>query len=229
MSKTILVVDDEADALEMLQYNLRKEGYVVTTARDGKKAIESARQVPDLILLDVLLPEMDGWEVCKTLKRDPGTASIPVLFLTAKESEFDEVLGLELGADDYIVKPIAIRSLMARVKVALRRKSANVQLEALSSDIIKVEGLEINLPNFQVLVEETDVPLTKKEFETLVYLARSKGRVISRLTLIQSVWGDDVRVIPRTVDVHISRLREKLKPYDKFIETVKGVGYRFKT
>ncbi len=229
MSKTILVVDDEADALEMLQYNLRKEGYVVTTARDGKKAIESARQVPDLILLDVLLPEMDGWEVCKTLKRDPGTASIPVLFLTAKESEFDEVLGLELGADDYIVKPIAIRSLMARVKVALRRKSANVQQEALSSDIIKVEGLEINLPNFQVLVEETDVPLTKKEFETLVYLARSKGRVISRLTLIQSVWGDDVRVIPRTVDVHISRLREKLKPYDKFIETVKGVGYRFKT
>ncbi len=228
VQKTILIVDDEKDIIEMLKYNLEKEGYKVLTARDGKKALEQAKQLPDLILLDVMMPEMDGWEVCKYLKRDVKTAAIPVVFLTAKGTEFDEVLGLELGADDYVVKPIAVRSLLARVKTALRRREKSSADAASVAEIIRIDRLEINVPNYTAVVGNKELTLTRKEFETLVYLARNRGRVITREVLLNVVWGEDVRVVDRTVDVHISKIREKLGSYGDYIETVKGVGYRMK-
>lgn len=229
MQKAVLVVDDERDIVDMLKYNLEKEGYKVLTARDGRKALEQAKQLPELILLDVMMPEMDGWEVCKQLKRDVKTAAIPVLFLTAKGTEFDEVLGLELGADDYIVKPVAVRTLLARVKTALRRKNNTLAGSTPAAEILKIDKLEINVPNYTAAIGNKEVTLTRKEFETLVYLARNRGRVMTREVLLNVVWGEDVRVVDRTVDVHISKIREKLGPYGDYIETVKGVGYRIRS
>lgn len=229
MQKSVLIVDDEKDIIDMLKYNLEKEGYKVLTARDGKKALDQAKHSPDLILLDVMMPEMDGWEVCKQLKRDVKTASIPVVFLTAKGTEFDEVLGLELGADDYMVKPVAVRTLLARVKTALRRKeNATTDSTSSANEILRVDKLEINVPNYTASVGNKEITLTRKEFETLVYLARNRGRVMTREVLLNVVWGQDVRVVDRTVDVHISKIREKLGSYGDYIETVKGVGYRMK-
>jgi two-component system alkaline phosphatase synthesis response regulator PhoP len=225
---TILVVDDEKDIIDLIRYNMEKEGYKVLSARDGKKALEQSRQHPDLILLDVMMPEMDGWDVCKRLKLDPATTHIPILFLTAKGSEVDEVVGLELGADDYIVKPISVRKLLARVKAVLRRRGASQVTSGTHQDIIRIDELEINIPNYTVAIGRSDVVLTKKEFETLVYLAQHRGRVISRELLLNVVWGESVHVVDRTVDVHISKIREKLGSYAEYIETVKGVGYRMK-
>ena len=226
MQKKILIVDDEKDILDMLKYSLEKEGYKVLTAHNGKKALEQTSHLPDLVLLDVMMPEMDGWEVCKHFKRDQKTAHIPVIFLTAKDTEFDEVLGLELGAEDYIVKPIAVRALLARVKNVLRRREAANASSA--SDVIRIDKLEINVPNYTAAIGSKDLALTKREFETLAYLARNKGRVITRETLLNVVWGEDVRVVDRTVDVHISKIREKLGSLGDHIETVKGVGYRMR-
>ncbi|MBM2841376.1 MAG: DNA-binding response regulator [Bacteroidetes bacterium] len=228
MRKTILIVDDEADILEMLKYNLEKEGYSVLTARNGRTALEEVRQNPDLVVLDVMMPEMDGWEVCKRLKRDQRTADIPVIFLTAKGSEVDEVVGLELGADDYIVKPISVRKLIARVKAVLRRREAAKSESVAAQDIIRVDKLEINVPNYTVTVGAKSIILARKEFETLVYLVQHRGRVISREVLLNVVWGENVHVVDRTVDVHISKIREKLGSHGEIIETVKGVGYRVK-
>jgi DNA-binding response OmpR family regulator len=173
-----------------------------------------------------MMPEMDGWEVCKRLKRDVKTAGIPVLFLTAKGSEVDEVVGFELGADDYIVKPISVRKLLARVKAVLRRQEASKNERAGLPDIIRLDKIEINVPNYTVTIGAKAVVLTRKEFETLVYLAQHRGRVISREVLLNVVWGENVHVVDRTVDVHISKVREKLGTYGEVIETVKGVGYR---
>ena len=225
MSKTILIVDDEADILEMLKYNLEKEGYTVLTARQGQSALDQVKRKPDLILLDVMMPDMDGWEVCRRLKQDPKTAAIPVLFLTAKGAEMDEVLGLELGAEDYIVKPISVRKLLARVRAVLRRREL-VQDGSQAEGIIRIDALEINVPNYTVSVGAREVALTRKEFETLVHLIQHRGRVISREMLLNVVWGENVHVVDRTVDVHISKIREKLGSYGDLIETVKGVGYR---
>ncbi len=213
----------------MLKYNLEKEGYTVVTALNGRRALEQAQEnKPDLILLDVMMPEMDGWEVCKQLMKDVKTSMIPVIFLTAKGSEVDEVVGLELGADDYIVKPISIRKLIARVKTVLRRKEGTETPAETASDVIQIEGMEINVPNYTVKIGNEEIFLPKKEFETLVYLARHRGRVISRDALLNAVWGENVVVVDRTVDVHIRKIREKLGEYGDYIETVKGVGYRFK-
>lgn len=228
MQKTILVVDDEKDIVEILKYNLEKEGYKVLTARDGRKALEQASHLPDLVLLDVMMPEMDGWEVCKQLKRDPRTAEIRVLFLTAKGTEFDEVLGLELGADDYLVKPIPVRTLLARVKASLRRREVSTRDVSAIDEIILINKLEINVPNYTARIGTKELSLTKREFETLVFLAQNRGRVIRRDRLLAVVWGENVQVIDRTIDVHISKIREKLGAYGEYIETVKGVGYRMK-
>lgn len=227
MRKTILVVDDEQDILDMLRYNLEKEGYAVLTARNGIEALKQAKLSPHLVLLDVMMPEMDGWEVCKELKRDPKTAATPIIFLTAKGTEVDEVLGLELGADDYVVKPIAVRSLLARVRAALRRRDQRVDGPP-HDEHITIDELEIDAPRYTVTVRRKPVVLTRREFETLLYLARHRGRVITREVLLSSVWGDDVRVVDRTVDVHISKIREKLGACGEYIETVKGVGYRMR-
>jgi len=222
--KTILVVDNEKDIVDLLKYNLQKEGYNVLTARNGKDALSQAQQRPDLIILDVMMPEMDGFEVVKQLKRDNKTAHIPVIFLTAKGTEIDEVLGLELGADDYIVKPISIPKLLARVKNVLRKHEAKTAIE----NAINVGVIEMLPSQHIVQVNKKEVFFPKKEFEVLLYLAKHVGQVVNRETLLNNIWGTDVHVVDRTVDVHIRKIREKLGKYADYIETIKGVGYKMK-
>ena len=227
MRKKILIVDDEPDIVNLLKYNLETEGYDVVSANNGKAALEKAREHPDLIVLDVMMPQMDGWEVIRQLKKKEETASIPVLFLTAKDSEIDEVLGLELGADDYITKPISPRKIIARIKTILRRsESSNAVSER--EEIIRIHRLVINIPNYSVKVDKNEVFLPKKEFEVLAFLAKRRGRVVTRETLLDAIWGKEIYVGDRTIDVHIRKIREKLSTYAELIETVKGVGYRFK-
>jgi two-component system, OmpR family, alkaline phosphatase synthesis response regulator PhoP len=228
MSHTILVVDDEKDILDLLKYNLGREGYAVLTATDGRLALEEARKRPNLIVLDVMMPGMDGWEVCRQLKRNEDTAGIPVMFLTAKDTEIDEVVGLELGADDYMVKPISMRKLLARVKSVLRRYEQSQTDGDRNADVIRIDPLEINIPNYTVRLEGKEIVFPRKEFETLVFLAQHPGQVITRERLLNAIWGADVVVGDRTVDVHIRKIREKLGTRGDFVETVKGVGYRFK-
>lgn len=228
MRETILIVDDESDILEMLKYNLEKEGYAVITASNGRDALRLAEKHPDLILLDVMLPELDGLEVCRRLKQNPARALIPVVFLTAKASEIDEVVGLELGAEDYITKPISLRKLIARVKAALRRVEPARQTANVATDMLRHHEVEVNLGSYTVTVDSKEVALTRKELETLAFLLRHKGRVVTREALLNAVWGSDVYVVDRTVDVHISKIRDKLGRFGKYIETVKGVGYRIR-
>lgn len=226
MPQTILVVDDEKDILELLKYNLEKEGYKVLTARNGKEALNLVSHMPNLVVLDVMMPEMDGWEVCKAIRRNPKTSSLPVVFLTARDSEVDEVVGLELGADDYVTKPVKVRTLIARIKKILRNQQGAP--EVISPGVLRIGDLEIHADNYVVKIKNTEIALPKKEFEVLLYLAKHPDRVIKRETLLNEIWGEDVYVVDRTVDVHIRKIREKLEAYAAHIETVKGVGYRFK-
>jgi two-component system alkaline phosphatase synthesis response regulator PhoP len=228
MKKTILVVDDEKDIVDLLSYNLTKEGFAVITSRNGREALGKVKQKPDLIILDVMMPEMNGLEVIRELKKDKSTASIPVLLLTAKGSETDEIVGLEVGADDYIVKPVKIGKIIARVHAALRRKEQASREAAPQLDIIKIKDLEINISSYTVKIGNKKLVLPRKEFETLVYLLRNRGRVLSRESILNAVWGENIHVVDRTVDVHIRKIREKLGDYAEYIETVPGVGYRFK-
>ncbi len=227
MAKHILIVDDEKDIIDLLQFNLKAEGYKTSTALDGEKALEIAsRYKPDLIILDIMLPGKDGYQVIRELRQDAKSKNIPVIFLTAKDSEIDEVVGLELGADDYIIKPISIRKLIARVKNVLRK---SVHFPVIEEEKIVHGSLVIDPLSYSVTREGEQINFTKKEFEILTFLARRPGRVITRETLLNHVWGDEVIVIDRTIDVHIRKIREKLGPqYIKLIETIKGVGYRFK-
>jgi two-component system alkaline phosphatase synthesis response regulator PhoP len=227
MEKTILVVDDEQDILDLVVYNLEQEGYKTISADDGEEAIEKAvAATPDLIILDIMLPGKDGLEVLREIRKHPNVQNIPVIFLTAKDSEFDEVLGLELGADDYIVKPISMRKLLARVKNALRK---SVALPSQNDKVIVIRNIEIDPASYQVRVSGEPVGLTKKEFDILYYLAKRPGRVITRKILLDEIWGSNVIVIDRTIDVHIRKIREKLGDDNiDLIVTIKGVGYRFK-
>ncbi|MBT5927388.1 MAG: response regulator [Verrucomicrobia bacterium] len=223
MSARILVVDDEPDAIELIRFNLRAFGYDVVTAEDGEEALFKARKFsPDLILLDVMLPEIDGLEVCKILRRDPATASLPIIMLTAKASEIDRVLGLEFGADDYVTKPFSPRELMLRVRNLLKRK------EAPEGDFekIQVQELELDIPCHEARVFGKSVDLTATEFKLLQLMMERKGRVQSRDQLLQDVWGYDRAIDTRTVDTHVRRLREKLGKVGNYISTVRGVGYR---
>ncbi len=226
MSSTILVVDDEKDILELLKYNLQKEGYRVLTAENGKAGLKLAQQKPDLVVLDVMMPEMDGWEVCKAIRKNPSIGLIPIIFLTAKDSDVDEVVGLELGADDYVKKPVRMQTFMARVRRLLR--VAESSGDKSGGDILHIADLEIQLSNYVVRINHKEIHFPKKEFEVLVFLARHPDRVVSRETLLNEVWGHDVYVVDRTVDVHIRKIREKLGTHAHKIETVKGVGYRFR-
>jgi two-component system alkaline phosphatase synthesis response regulator PhoP len=226
MPSTILVVDDEKDILELLQYNLQKEGYRVVTADNGKSALKLVAQKPDLVVLDVMMPEMDGWEVCRSIRKNSATAMIPIVFLTARDSEIDEIVGLELGADDYIKKPVRLRTFLARVKRALRAPAPIEKGD--ESDIIRFGDVEIHLSNYVVRIGTQEVHFPKKEFEVLIFLVQHPERVVTRETLLNQVWGQDVYVVDRTVDVHIRKIREKLGSFAHLIETVKGVGYRFK-
>lgn len=227
MAKRVMVVDDEPDIVELIRYNLNTEGYEVMTARNGKEALEKAVSLPDLIILDLMMPVMDGLETCKRLKADPRTARIPVLFLTARAGETDEVIGLELGADDYIKKPITPRKLAARVKALFRRYEQGPATAAAEA-VTKVGRLEINRTNRTVHLGSHEVFFPRKEFEILALLAGSPGKVFSREMLLDQIWGNDVVVIDRTVDVHIRKIREKLGDDADWIETLKGVGYRFR-
>ncbi|MBI2428467.1 MAG: response regulator transcription factor [Ignavibacteriales bacterium] len=228
MKQKILIADDERDIIDFLKYNLDKEGYDVLTAKNGVEAVNQCKKHPDLILLDVMMPEMDGFEVVRTLKKNPATTKIPVIFLTAKSSEIDEVVGLELGADDYITKPVKIPKLMARIKSALRKKSSGKNDGSDNGDILRHGILEINRSHYKVYVSKKEVFFPKKEFEVLSFLVRNAGKVVTRETLLSQIWGSEVYVIDRTVDVHIRKIREKLGTNADYIDTIKGVGYRMK-
>jgi len=220
----ILVVDDEPDALELVSFNLKAAGYDVVTADDGTDALKKARQHgPDLILLDVMLPEVDGLEVCKLLRRDPATATVPVIMLTAKAGEIDRVLGLELGADDYVTKPFSPRELVLRVKNLLKRHQVSDE----KPEQVSVGDLFIDVPRHLVTVARKRVDLTATEFKLLITLASRRGRVQSREQLLRDVWEYDNIIDTRTVDTHMRRLREKLGNACRYLDTVRGVGYRF--
>jgi two-component system, OmpR family, alkaline phosphatase synthesis response regulator PhoP len=222
----ILVVDDEEDILELVKFNLSREGYDVWVAASGEKAIDITRkQLPHLIVLDLMLPGIDGLEVTRLLKNNPETRQIPIVMLTAKGEEPDVVAGLELGADDYVTKPFSPRILLARVRAVLRRKQDEAP-EA--SDVIKIHNLTIHPGRREVLVDEETVTLTFTEFGILHYLVRRPGWVFTRSQIVDAVRGTDYFVTDRSVDVQIAGLRKKLGAAGTFIETVRGVGYRFK-
>jgi DNA-binding response OmpR family regulator len=219
----ILVVDDEPDALELVAFNLKRAGFQVVTAADGAEALRRAHeQLPDLVVLDVMLPELDGLEVCRRLRKESGTAGIPVLILTAKSAEIDRVLGLELGADDYLTKPFSPRELVLRIKNLLGRRPAATE----SHSQLRIGQLSIDLDRHQVEVRGRAVELTATEFKLLVLLVQRRGRVQSREQLLRDVWEYDTMIDTRTVDTHMRRLREKLGTSAPLLETVRGVGYR---
>jgi DNA-binding response OmpR family regulator len=220
----ILVVDDEPDAVELVAFNLRQAGHSVTTAADGSEALQKARtQLPDLVVLDVMLPEMDGFEICKLLRHDPATARMPIIMLTAKAAEVDRVLGLELGADDYLTKPFSPRELMLRVKKVLGRSNPTPE----ARETMRFGDLLIDVPKHIVSWRGKSIELTATEFRLLTILARRSGRVQSRDALLRDVWEYDSLIDTRTVDTHMRRLREKLGQASKYLDTVRGVGYRF--
>lgn len=226
MSKAkILVIEDEKDIVELLQYNLEKENFRVLSAANGQKGLDSARKnFPDLVLLDLMLPEIDGLEVCRILKKDPKTSHIPIIMLTAKSGETDKIVGLELGADDYITKPFSVKELIARVKALLRR----MHPESKQAEIIKIGDVTIDFSKYLVIQKNKPVELTTKEFELLKALINARSRVVSRDSLLENVWGYDysLEITTRTVDVHILYLRKKLKSIADRIITIKNVGYR---
>jgi two-component system phosphate regulon response regulator PhoB len=221
----VLVIDDEKDILKLLQYNLEKEGYQTLAAKTGEEGLELAKsKKPSLIVLDLMLPGLDGLEVCKLLKNDPATKSTPVIMLTAKSSEVDQVVGLELGAVDYIAKPFSVKIFLARVKNALRQKAPAA---AEPSSVIRAGDVTLDRERMLVTVAGKPVSLTKMEFNILAFLMQNKGKVFSRDRLLDGAWGSETYVIDRTVDVHVRSIRQKLGAQRNTIETVRGSGYRF--
>jgi two-component system alkaline phosphatase synthesis response regulator PhoP len=221
----ILIVDDEEDIIELLEYNLKKEGFKVCTAADGKEAIEVARkEKPDLILLDIMLPQMDGVETCRRLRALPDGTFSYIVFLTARSEEYSEIAGLEAGADDYITKPIKPRLLITRIKAMLRRERSTERVPE-APGTLKIGNLEINREEYVVRKKGEVLNMPKKEFELLIFLASHPGKVYSREVLLEKVWGTNVHVVDRTIDVHIRKLRGKIGK--QWIKTVQGVGYKF--
>ena len=217
-------MDDEPEAVELVEFNLKQAGYAVITAADGAEALRKVRaQLPDLIVLDVMLPEMDGFEICKALRLEPATARTPILMLTAKAAEIDRVLGLELGADDYLTKPFSPRELLLRIKKILARG----QTEDKSKDQLRFGDLQIDVPRHNASWKGRTIELTATEFKLLTVLAQRSGRVQSRDQLLRDVWEYDSLIDTRTVDTHMRRLREKIGAASVHLETVRGVGYRF--
>jgi two-component system, OmpR family, alkaline phosphatase synthesis response regulator PhoP len=224
----ILIVDDEKDILELIQYNFEKEGYLVNCASSGEQCLEYLKsEIPDLILLDLMLPEINGIEVCKILKKDSATSRIPIIMLTAKGEDTDIIVGLELGADDYITKPFNLRELLARVKAVLRRAENNNSPIFKEKEIINFNDLIIDSIKHQVTLKNTPLDLTATEFNLLKFLASHPGKVFTREQLLDQVWPEDSYIVDRAVDVHIKRLRQKLLTASEYIITIRGVGYRF--
>jgi phosphate regulon transcriptional regulator PhoB len=220
----ILIVEDDRDIVEMVEYNLREEGYATVSALNGEDGVNSARKErPDLIILDIMLPVMDGFEVCRALKSDEATARIPIIILSAKSQETDKVVGLELGADDYVTKPFSPRELIARIRAIMRRGA-----EQQAGSILEKGDIIIDSAKHKVIVGGEEIQLTTTEFKLLEYMARRPGVVMSRYQILDSVSGDDAVVCDRTVDAHVKSLRRKLGKAKDYIETVRGAGYRFK-
>jgi two-component system, OmpR family, alkaline phosphatase synthesis response regulator PhoP len=227
--KKILVADDEKDIVELVAYNLEREGFTVLRASDGRKALESIKHdKPDLVILDLMMPEVSGMEVCRMIRGVPETAGLPIIMLTAKSDPIDKILGLEIGADDYITKPFHVRELIARVRAVLRRSEQRPDGDLPES--YDYQGLHVDFKAYRVTLEGRPVELSSREFKLLQFFTSHPGRVYSRDQLLDRVWGDEAFVEPRTVDVHISRLRGAIEP-DKenpqYILTVRGIGYKF--
>jgi two-component system phosphate regulon response regulator PhoB len=224
----VLVVEDEEDIRDLLYYNLSREGFRVSIAEDGVQAFEKIQQdPPDLVLLDLMLPGLDGLELTRRLRRDPRTAHLPVVMLTAKKEEVDRIVGLELGADDYVTKPFNLRELVLRMRAVLRRYEEHAARRA--SEVLTADGfLTLDIPRRQVRVDDEPVQLTVIEFDLLVHLLRERGRVQTRERLLREVWGYDYAGYDRTIDTHVARLRKKLRGRGEWIETAWGVGYRFR-
>ena len=222
--KPILIIEDEKDIVDLVEYHLKQSGFSVIRALDGISGLEQAKKArPGFIILDLMLPGMNGKDLCRALKSDPLTRTIPILMLTARAEEMDRVIGLELGADDYVTKPFSPRELVLRVKAILRRKEAPGQGE----NIIQAGDLFVDIDRHQVSVEKKLLSLTSTEFKLLVELVTNRGRVQTRERLLDKVWGYTYEGYARTVDTHIRRLREKLGSMGEWIETIRGVGYRF--
>jgi phosphate regulon transcriptional regulator PhoB len=225
--KHILVVDDETDLVELVSYNFKKEGFAVDSASDGETALTKIRKGKyDLLILDLMLPGIQGMELCRILRNDPRSSGIPIIMLTAKGEEVDRILGLEMGADDYITKPFSPRELVARVKAVLRRSKE----KTVSEKVLKFEELEIDRERYTVSIKGKPIKLSATEFKLLLFLAERKGKVFSRNQLLDAIWRDEAFVEPRTVDVHIRRLRsliEKDPANPLYIKTLRGIGYFF--
>jgi two-component system, OmpR family, alkaline phosphatase synthesis response regulator PhoP len=222
-SNRILVVDDEEDIIELLSYNLEKEGYAVKVAHNGKQAIEVAKDfAPQLILMDIMMPELDGVEACRRLRQIPKLKETYIIFLTARSEEFSEIAAFEAGGNDYLTKPIKPRALVSRVNAFFKRETNGFE-----KDIITIDDLIIDRSSYTVTKSAEKIILPKKEFELLYFLANRPNHVFSREDLLNHVWGTDVYVIPRTIDVHIRKVREKLG--DHYITTIKGIGYKYST
>ena len=229
MANKILVVDDDLNICELLKLYLENDGYVVFTANDGQEAVEMFQnKTPDLVLLDIMLPKKDGWQVCREIRK---TSSAPIIMLTAKGETFDKVLGLELGADDYVVKPFDAKEVMARVKAVLRRTTGESESTENEKKVVIYDNLEINIQNYEMKVNGVPVDTPPKELELIYHFASNPNRVYTRDQLLDEVWGFDYYGDSRTVDVHVKRLREKLEGVsDKWcLKTVWGVGYKFET
>lgn len=221
----ILIVEDEKDIIELIQYNLEREGYGAAAVKSGEDAIRFLeRENPELIILDLMLPGMDGLEICRLIKSDNKTKNIPVLMLTAKSEESDVVIGLQLGADDYVTKPFSPKVLLARIKALLRRSSG----KAITDQVRQFEDFKIDLPKHKITYKNQPIDLTALEFNILEFLSRYPGRVFSRDQIMDNVWKDGKFIVDRAVDVHIRGLRKKLGKAAEFIQTVRGSGYRFK-
>jgi two-component system, OmpR family, alkaline phosphatase synthesis response regulator PhoP len=229
MKTKILLADDEKDIVEFIKYNLELENYQVITAFDGEEALKKMSQHPDLVILDIMMPKLSGYDVCKRIRAEKEYQFVPIIFLTAKSSEIDEILGLELGANDYIRKPISPQKLVARVKSNLRKAVAeDIHKLITGEEVYQAHGLVIDVQKHSIKINTKEKIFPKKEFEILLFLIQHPGRVFSREALLQNVWGTDVVIVERTVDVHIRKIREKLDDLADIIETIKGVGYRFK-
>lgn len=229
MANKILVVNDDLNICELLKLYLENDGYVVYTANDGKQAVDMFKnKTPDLVLLDIMLPKMDGWQVCREIRK---TSGVPIIMLTAKGETFDKVLGLELGADDYVVKPFDTKEVMARVKAVLRRTKGDSEATEDKKKTVIYDNLEINIQNYEMKVKGVPVDTPPKELELIYHFASNPNRVYTRDQLLDEVWGFDYYGDSRTVDVHVKRLREKLEGVsDKWcLKTVWGVGYKFET
>ncbi|MEO8232077.1 MAG: response regulator transcription factor [Ignavibacteriota bacterium] len=226
--KKILLVDDEPDIVEFLKYNLEQQKFEVIVGHNGEEALQKLSEKPDLIVLDIMMPKLDGFETCKRIRENKEFENVPIVFLTAKASEIDEIKGLELGASDYIQKPISPNKLIARVKSNLRKAEGDIQKKSEPVQI-KYGPIHINKEKYEIFIDGEKKVFPRKEFEVLYFFLNNPEKVFNREVLLKEVWGADVYVIDRTVDVHIRKIREKLDKHAELIETVKGVGYRLKS